>query len=129
MSDSDLKPGQEKQAAGEFGHDYDNGNVLYHYGDGFATGSDGKQYMEIDGGHIVDMETGQVHYAPSGNNAGSSTGDPAILWLVAGVICAFLCIVFIRLLFDPETTNFLRYLFDAVITGCGAVHFFSKLKK
>ena len=32
---------------GEYGFDHDTGKVTYHYGDGFATDSDGKQYMEV----------------------------------------------------------------------------------
>ena len=46
--DSDRKSADAP--GGEFGFDYDSNDVLYHYGDGFATGSDGKQYMEAGGG-------------------------------------------------------------------------------
>ena len=129
MSSYDPETGQEKQPSGEYGFDYDSGEVVYHYGDGFATSPDGRQQMEADGGHAVDLETNEVHYAPTEVDPVRVGLGYGIFWLVAGIVCAFLCIVFIKLLLDPETNLFLRYLFDAVMTGLGAFYCFSKLKK
>ena len=108
---------------GEFGFDYDSNDVLYHYGDGFATGSDGKQYMEVGGGHVVDLETNQVHYAPTGSSAGD-TAAPYGLWPYIGVFCALVCLVYTGMIFKTDA----KYIFHALVTGFGAYYSFKKCK-
>lgn len=131
MSESDYDSDQKNADApeGEFGFDYDSNDVLYHYGDGFATGSDGKQYMEVGGGHVADMETNQVHYAPSGSNTGSSGGNLAGFYLAALIACVILFFVSVKLLFDPEVDHTLRWTIDVVVSVLGAVYFFNKLRQ
>ena len=131
MSESDYDSDRKNADApeGEFGFDYDSNDVLYHYGDGFATGSDGKQYMEAGGGHVVDMETNQVHYAPSGGNTGSSGGNLAGFYLAALIACVILFFVSVKLLFDPEVDHTLRWTIDLVVSVLGAVYFFNKLRQ
>ena len=124
-SDHDAADASE----GEFGFDCDSNDVLYHYGDGFATGSDGKQYMEIGDGHVVDMECNQVHYAPSSGNTGSSGGNLAGFYMVALIACVILFFVSVKLLFDPEVDHTLRWTIDAIVSVFGAVYFFSKLRQ
>ena len=127
--DYDFDHDDSEESSGEYGFDYDSDDVLYHYGDGFATGSDGKQYMEIGGGHVVDMENNQVHYAPSGSNTGSSGGNLAGFYMVALIACVILFFVSVKLLFDPDVDHTLRWTIDAVVSVFGAVYFFSKLRQ
>ena len=131
MSESDYDSDQKNADApeGEFGFDYDSNDVLYHYGDGFATGSDGKQYMEAGGGHVVDMETNQVHYAPSGSNAESGGGNLAGFYVVALIACVILFFVSVKLLFDPDVDHTLRWTIDVVVSVLGAVYFFNRLRQ
>ena len=131
MSEFDHDSDQRSADApeGEFGFDYDSNDVLYHYGDGFATGSDGKQYMEAGGGHVVDLETSQVHYAPSGGNTGSGGGNLAGFYLAALIACVILFFVSVKLLFDPGVDHTLRWTIDVVVSVLGAVYFFNKLRQ
>ena len=117
--DSDRKNADAPE--GEFGFDCDSNDVLYHYGDGFATGS--------GGGHVADMENNQVHYAPSGSNTGSSGGNLAGFYVVALIACVILFFVSVKLLFDPEVDHTLRWTIDLVVSVLGAVYFFNKLRQ
>ena len=106
---------------GEYGFDHDTGKVTYHYGDGFATDSDGKQYMEVGGGHVVDLESNEVHYSPS--SSGSSADIS--LWAYVGVAALLFCIVYVFMIFNTDV----KYILHALGTGALAAYSFHEAKK
>ena len=106
---------------GEYGFDHDTGKTTYHYGDGFATDSDGRQYMEVGDGHVVDLETGDVHYSPSGSR--SSYGEPS-LWVYIGAGCLLVCLVYTFMIFNTDA----KYFLHALVTGLFAYFSFSQAK-
>ena len=110
---------------GEYGFDHDTGKVTYHYGDGFATDMDGKQYMEVGGGHVVDLDTNEVHYSPSGNNSSYDYSTDISLWAYVGVGCLLACIVCIFAGFHGDA----KYLFHGLVLGLIAIYSFSEAKK
>ena len=110
---------------GEYGYDYDTGNVIYHYGDGFATDDAGNEYMDIGDGNMVDLNTDEIHYAPSAYSSATNYTSDNSLWSVVGIGCAILCVVFITMLFDTDP----KYFFHAVGSGLLAYYSFLRAKK
>lgn len=110
---------------GEFGFDYDTGKVIYHYGDGFATDDAGKQYMEADGGHIVDLESNEVHFAQTESSSLYSSSSDISLWAYVGVGSLLFCVLYAFATFTIGAKYFLR----ALVTGLFAYYSFSQAKK
>ncbi len=93
---------------GEYGFDYDTGKATYHYGDGIATDDTGKQYMETDSEHIVDLDTNEIHYAPSGSSSTHAYSYGLSLWFYIGVGSLLCCIVYTHMFFTDDIKYFLR---------------------
>ncbi len=110
---------------GEYGFDYNSGKVTYHYGDGFATDSDGNQYMEVGGGHVVDLDTNDVHYSPSEHSTSYDYSTDISLWAYVGMFFFLLCVIYTFMIFNTDV----KYLLHALATGIVTVCFFSKAKK
>ena len=106
---------------GEYGFDHDTGKVTYHYGDGFATDSDGNLYMEVGDGHVVDLESNEVHYSPPGSGSSSDIS----LWAYVGVGSLLFCVVYTFMIFNTDP----KYFFHALATGLLAAYSFSQAKK
>ncbi len=120
---------RDGDAPGEFGFDYDNGDVLYHYGDGIAVGSDGKKYIETGDGFVAELDSGRVHYAPAAKNDDNARGgDLAGFYIVAMIACVFLVFGSFKLLFKPDT-NALRWIIDIILGVAGVLYFGSKLRQ
>ena len=110
---------------GEYGFDHDTGKVTYHYGDGFATDMDGKQYMEVGGGHVVDLDTNEVHYSPSEHSSSYDHSGDISLWASVGFFFLLLCVVYAFMIFNTDA----KYFLHALGTGVAAVCCFSQAKK
>ena len=110
---------------GEYGYDYDTGNVVYHYGDGIVTDDAGNEYMEIDGGHMVDLKTDEIHYAPYEHNSTTNYSNDISLWFYVGVGSVLFCVVFTYMIFDTNP----KYFLHAVATGLLAYYSFMQAKK
>ena len=110
---------------GEYGFDHDTGKVTYHYGDGFATDSGGNQYIEVGGGHVVDLGTNEVHYSPSESSGSYDYSTDISLWAYIGVGCAIFCVIYTLMIFNTDP----KYLFHALATWLLAVYSFSQAKK
>lgn len=109
---------------GEFGFDYDTGDVTYHHDDGFVTSDSGEQYLEIGGGHVVDLESNEIHYSPSAGSATHDYSTDISIWAYIGVICLLFCLVYVFMVFHTDV----KYFFRAVIFGILAFLSFSKAK-
>ena len=110
---------------GDFGYDYDTGDVVYHHDDGFtATGSDGTEFVSVGDNFSVDVNTGEMHYTPTGSGGYSSGGTLASekqgLWYIGGAICVIMCIVYLTMIDDYG----IKYLGNALLAGIGAAIFF-----
>ena len=93
----------------DFSYDYDSDDVLFHYGNGFAGGTDGTQYMEISDDLVVDLNSNEVHYSPHGQidpvfcSAGTRKkenkpkSDGRMAWSTLTAIFVILAILFIVL--------------------------------
>lgn len=110
---------------GEYSFDYDAGKATYHYGDGFATDDAGNQYMEVDGGHIVDLQTNEVHYAPSEYSSSHDYSNSISLWAYVGVGSLLFCVVYTYMIFSTDA----KYFLHAIATGLFAYYSFSQAKK
>ncbi len=128
MSDFDDAFGFDAETdetpADEFGFDYDTGDVLYHTGEGFALGPDGKQYMETGDGHVIDLETDKVHYAPPAGSGAYDDSGSSGLWPYAGAVCALVCLVYLYMVFNNDG----KYLVHALVTGFLAYLSFSQCR-
>ena len=110
---------------GEYGFDHDTGKVTYHYGDGFATDTDGRKYMEVGGGHVVDLDSGDVHYSPAESDSSYDHSMDLSVWAYVGVGAAILCFLYTIMIFHTDP----KYIFHALGTGVFAAVSFSQAKK
>ena len=114
---------------GEYGYDYDTGEVVYHHDDGFtATGSDGSEYVSAGDDFSVNVNSGEVHYTPAGSGGSSSGGtaetDRQGFWLILGVILSIICIGYIATIDDVGAKN----LGKVILYGILAFLCFFKMK-
>ena len=106
----------------EYGYDYDTGKTVYHYGDGFATDDKGKHYVEDGSGYMMDMKTGDVHYAPTESSSSGGSSYELPLGFYIGVGFLLFCIVYTYMIFH----TYPKYIFHALVTGVFAYYFLSK---
>ena len=116
-------------AMGEYGYDYDTGEVVYHHDDGItSTGADGSEYVSAGEDFSVAVKSGEVHYTPTGDGGYSSGGtaetDRQTFWLIIGVILSVACFGYIMTLDDTGA----KHLGKVLLYGVLAFLCFFKIK-